>query len=148
MVTADATYVAWVNGRHVGRGPARGWQASWPADVHDVARLLRPGRNRIAIRVSNPGRDTFRYVHQNAAGLLAALVSADGRVLAASNEAWSCRLSPSRDRVTPQLSIQLENQEHVDLRADEWSWRLAGASLAELAQPAADGRRRRGRHRR
>ncbi len=138
-VTADANYVAWINGRHVGRGPARGWQSQWPCDDYDVTRHLKPGRNRLAMRVYNPGRDTFRYVHANAAGLLAALVTESGRILAASGPGWQCRISPSRSRLTPQLSIQLEDQEHIDLRRDESAWRLPVTTLGDDSDlPEAD----------
>ena len=131
-VTADANYAAWINGQHVGRGPARGWQASWPCDEYAVGELLREGHNRLAFRVYNPGRDTFRYVHANAAGLLAALVDDRGRRLAATGgDGWRCRVSPARSRVTPQLSIQLEDQEHVDLRRDESRWRDPDATLVD-----------------
>ena len=118
-LTADAGYVLWVNGRYVGRGPARGWQASWPFDTHDVTEFLRPGTNRVAVRVHNPGRSTFRYVHENMAGLLLAMEGAGGVVTDAE---WRCRVSPSRRRITPRLTIQLEDQEHVDLRRGDLGW--------------------------
>ncbi len=137
-VTADATYALWINGRHVGRGPARGWQRSWPFDSYDVARLLRPGVNRIAARVYTPGRDTFRYVHANAAGLLLALADADGELLLKTDGAWRSRIAPGRSRVTPQLSIQLEDQEHVDLRQSDAGWLAPDAPLADAkGLPAA-----------
>ena len=118
-VTADAYYVAWLNGVYLGRGPARGWQASWPFDSHDLTPMLRVGRNRLCVRVYNPGRGTFRYVHADAAGLL---LACDGAVDLRSDASWRCRLSPSRRRATPRLTIQLEDQEHVDLRRDEARW--------------------------
>ena len=135
-VTADAAYVLWVNGHYVGRGPARGWQASWPFDSYDVSPLLRRGPNRIAVRVHNPGRSTFRYVHENGAGLL---LATEGGVEIVSDERWQCRISPSRRRATPRLTIQLEDQEHADLGRDETKWRLAETDLADdPALPPAD----------
>ena len=43
-ITADARYRLWVNGTHVMRGPARGFQVSWPYDTVDIAPFLRRGR--------------------------------------------------------------------------------------------------------
>ena len=127
-VTADAAYMAWLNGVYVGRGPARGWQASWPFDSHDLTPLLRAGVNRLAVRVHNPGRGTFRYVHAGMAGLLLAV---EGAAAVLSDASWHCRLSPSRRRATPRLTIQLEDQEHVDLRRDESRWLRPGVELRD-----------------
>ena len=33
----------YVNGRYVGRGPARGYQVTWAYDVHDLAEYLQKG---------------------------------------------------------------------------------------------------------
>ena len=44
---------------------------------------------------------------------------------------WRCRISPGRSRVTPQLSIQLEDQEHVDLRLETGDWLASDALLTD-----------------
>ena len=118
-VTADAQYVLYLNGSRVGRGPARGFQSAWPYDTYDVAPLLRPGNNVLAARAHTPGRGTFGYRHDGAAGFLLALDLGD-RVIATDAD-WLVRLDPSHARLTPALSAQLSHQEHVDLRhAPPW----------------------------
>jgi len=44
-ITADQHYRLWVNGSFVCRGPARGYQRSWPVDEVDLAPFLKRGRN-------------------------------------------------------------------------------------------------------
>jgi len=57
-----------VNGEYVCRGPARGYQKSWPFDEVDIEKWLKKGRNVIAVRAYNPGRSNFQYIHQGYAG--------------------------------------------------------------------------------
>ena len=72
MITADQAYQLFVNGRFVGRGPARGYQHSWPYDEIDVAAFLKKGRNIFAVRAYNPGFSNFQYLSEGLAGLLVA----------------------------------------------------------------------------
>ncbi|MDR1280362.1 MAG: hypothetical protein LBK99_06025 [Opitutaceae bacterium] len=62
FITADQSYRLFVNGVFVARGPARGFQESWPYDEIDIAAHLQTGRNVIAVRAWNPGFGTFQYV--------------------------------------------------------------------------------------
>lgn len=130
-ITADAQYVLRVNGEHINRGPARGFQTAWPFDTHDLARHLRPGRNVIAVTAYNPGRGTFLYVHEAAAGLLAAIELPGETVV--TDTTWQSRVDPSQARLTPITSIQMGHQEHGDLaRTDDWE------TAESLADPPAD----------
>jgi len=54
-VSADSRYVLWVNGREVGRGPIRSQPRRLRYDEYDVAALLRPGRNAVAVLVTYYG---------------------------------------------------------------------------------------------
>ena len=72
FITADQAYVLYVNGRYVGRGPARGYQASWPYDEYDLAPHLVRGHNWISVQAYNAGISNYQYVHQGAAGFLCA----------------------------------------------------------------------------
>ncbi|MEM8872669.1 MAG: alpha-L-rhamnosidase C-terminal domain-containing protein [Planctomycetota bacterium] len=112
-ITADAQYVLHVNGHYVNRGPARGYQRSWPFDTHDIAEHLQIGENIIAVQVHNPGRGTFQYRHEDAAGLLCTIELPDQRIV--TDESWGTRLDATHSRLTPKLSVQLGYQEHVDL---------------------------------
>jgi len=54
--TADSRYVLWVNGREVGRGPARSQPYRQRYDSYDLAPFLAAGRNVIAVLVTYYGR--------------------------------------------------------------------------------------------
>jgi len=60
-VSADGRYQLFVNGRLVGRGPARCNPAWQYVDPYDLAPYLRPGRNVIAALVHSYGRPTSWY---------------------------------------------------------------------------------------
>jgi alpha-L-rhamnosidase len=55
-ITADSRYVLWVNGREVGRGPARSQPYRQRYDSYDLAPFLSAGRNVIAVLVTYYGR--------------------------------------------------------------------------------------------
>ena len=59
-ITADSRYELYVNGTWLGFGPARSFPSPWPVDEYDVAALLRPGPNVIAVLGYHPGLSTFR----------------------------------------------------------------------------------------
>lgn len=48
-VVADSRYILWVNGQEVSRGPVRGDPSKLHYDALDLAPLLRPGENTLAI---------------------------------------------------------------------------------------------------
>ena len=119
-ITADQCYVLYVNGRYVGRGPARGYQVSWPYDTFDLAPYLVRGPNWIAVEAYNAAISTFQYLHLGTAGLLCA--GHWGAVELVSDTQWQMRLSPAHKADTARLSMQLNFQEHVDARQDDRSW--------------------------
>ncbi len=119
-ITADQHYRLWVNGRYVTRGPARGYQESWPFDEVDLAPYLQAGANWIAVEAYNPGISTFRYLHRTAAGLLCA--GRWGKFELLSDASWQARRGPAQRETTARLSLQLDFQEHVDAAADDRSW--------------------------
>jgi hypothetical protein len=122
FITADQAYRLFVNGRYVGRGPARGFQASWPYDEIDLKPCLQRGRNTFAIRAYNPGRSTFQYLSQGFAGLLVA--ARWGKIRIVSDASWKATREPGVNRATVPSSLQLFDQEHIDLRAMAGDWTL------------------------
>ena len=119
-ITADQCYMLYVNGRYVGRGPARGYQVSWPYDTFDLAPHLVRGHNWISVRAYNSAISTFQYLHQGSAGLLCA--ARWGTFDLVSDTQWQMRLSPASKRDTARLSMQINFQEHFDAREDDQSW--------------------------
>lgn len=120
FITADQSYQLYVNGHYVCRGPARGFQKSWPYDEIDIRPYLQPGRNILAIRSYNPGFSNFQYVSQGYAGLL---VAAKWKGISlVSDPTWKCRRQSGVRRDTVPSSIQLFGQEHIDLREEDPAW--------------------------
>ncbi len=122
-ISADQSYMLYVNGELAARGPARGFQRSQPFDEIDVAKFLRPGKNVFAVRAYNPGRSTFSYITQGLAGVLFAY-DIDGKVYASNAKTKSMRQN-SCDRDTAPMSMQMNNQEHIDMRLDPVGWKDA-----------------------
>lgn len=124
-ITADKGYRLYVNGRYVCRGPARGYQHSWPFDEVDLHPYLRQGHNWIAVEAYNPGVSTFQYVHQTAAGFLCAARWGDVTII--SDLSWKRRRAPGLRVDTARLSMQLDFQEHADAAATDRGWITADA---------------------
>lgn len=119
FVTADKSYRLYVNGRYVCRGPARGYQSHWPYDEVDLASYLHTGKNWISIEAYQPGVSTFQYLHENYAGVLVA--TADEVLREAMGKA-TMRRSPGHRTNTARYSLQIDFQEHFDLREDDRAW--------------------------
>ena len=92
-ITADQCYMLYVNGRYVGRGPARGFQATWAYDEFDLAPILVRGHNWLSVRVYAGGISTFGYLFEWHAGLLCA-ARWPGFELASAAD-WPSRVSPA-----------------------------------------------------
>ena len=129
FITADQSYHLYLNGRYVCRGPARGFQESWPYDEVDVRPFLRVGPNLIAVRAYNPGRSNFTYVHEGYAGLLVAakwgnteILTGRGQSEIVANGDWKCRRQSGVVRDTVPSSLQLFDQEWIDLREESPEW--------------------------
>jgi hypothetical protein len=119
-ITADQSYQLYINGHYICRGPARGFQKTWPYDTVDVAQWLKPGKNLIAIRAHNPGFGNFQYVHQGYAGLLVA--AKWGKTELLSDNTWKGRRQTGIRKDTVPTSLQLFSQEVIDLRIEAPDW--------------------------
>ncbi len=120
-LTADQSYRLYINGSYVCRGPARGYQSSWPFDELDVAPFLREGHNWFSVEAYNPGIGTFQYIHQSAAGFLCAAEWGEVSIHTNRRE-WKMRRSPGNRPGTARLSIQMGFQEDFDTAEDDLSW--------------------------
>lgn len=121
FITADQSYRLFINGKFVCSGPARGYQHSWPFDEIDVAKYLKKGKNIIAVRAYNAGRSTFGYITQGRAGFIFALELGNGKNILSDGKV-KVRRQSGCDRNTAQFTIQLNNQEHIDLRVENPDW--------------------------
>lgn len=115
-ITADARYTAYLNGRRVGCGPARGSHRRYFVDTYDVGAWLRPGENWLAVAVHCPVQPTYNSV-PHAPGLLAEIPG-----LIATGAAWEVRVDPAHNPAAPFFTRQLGYAEWQDLRLEPAGW--------------------------
>ncbi|MDX2109530.1 MAG: alpha-L-rhamnosidase C-terminal domain-containing protein [Verrucomicrobiota bacterium] len=132
FITADKSYRLYVNGHYVCRGPARGYQNHWPFDEVDIREHLVAGENWLAIEAYNPGVSTFAYIHQTCARMICA--ARWGSFELYSDDSWAMRRAPGRRIDSAKLSLQLDFQEHIDLRLSDRSWITANALPADWSK--------------
>ena len=105
LISADARYRLWLNGRFVARGPVRSHPHAQGYDRVDLSAVWnQKGKNKIAVQVYQPGYSHFSYVHRGAAGLLAEL-SVDGQSRLVSDATWRVRRNRSFVQFVPRVSI-------------------------------------------
>jgi hypothetical protein len=112
-VSADQSYQLYINGCFVCRGPARGYQSSWPFDVVDLAPFLVAGKNMIQARIYSPGESSFSYICKSFPGFIFAAEWTGGRLL--SDDTWGALEETASVRLAKKSSTQLFRQEHIDL---------------------------------
>jgi hypothetical protein len=132
-VTADSRYQLFVNGRYVCRGPARGYQYSWPYDEIDLAPYLKEGPNALAILAHNYGLGTFQYVSADAGGII--LAGRAGRVDLSTGPEWKVRRAPGFARSMSRASKELGFVESFDARLDDRSWILSSYDDSKWPAP-------------
>lgn len=124
-LTADSRYEVYVNGKRVGRGPARYFPSHIFYDCYPVGHLLHHGeRNTIAVLVMHYGIDNFYYL-RGRGGLLAELTAEhEGGVctLAATGPAWSTSLQTGHAREIARMSCQHAFAERIDARLMDENW--------------------------
>jgi len=113
-ITADSRYEVFVNGQWLGHGPARAFHNPWPVDQYDIAHLLKPGKNVIAILVHHIGISTFQYIHSDKPGVIAE--AQIDRLRIATDKSWKCIEHTGYAWPTPHISCQQGWEEQFDAR--------------------------------
>lgn len=138
-ITADARYQLFVNGRYVGRGPARSDPRRQLVDVIDVAPLLLPGRgNVLAVLVLHHGYGTGQSIAR-VPGLLAELRLRDRsgvESVVGSDAAWRCELATSYLAGAPRMSGCHGAIEVFDARSAPLGWETASFDDSGWHPPA------------
>ena len=119
----------WVNGKFAAYGPARAPEGYMRMDEWPLAHLVRPGRNTVAIEVSNPAVNQF-YLPDRPAYLYAEIVS-DGRVLAATGRDFAAKKLPRVQKIN-RFSYQRGFAEFYRLNPEDDAWRVDGISSPGL----------------
>ena len=115
-ITADARYAAYVNGVFVGNGPVRGTHKRYFADSYDVASLLRPGTNWIAVEAHCCLKPTYTMVPFQPA-LLAEIEG-----LTASDATWQVRIDPSHRTDSLMYTGQIGFSEWKVMQSERAGW--------------------------
>ena len=116
---ADTNYHLFVNGEHVGFGPARAYPEFPEYDTYDLSALLRPGPNVIAVHVLHVGAPTFH----NLRGKPGFAAWGEAGPHSFSTEAgWLCRLAGGYDPDTAIYSFAQAPVQVYDERLDAPGW--------------------------
>lgn len=116
-ITADSRYEVYLNGEWIGHGPPRSWSSPWTVDEYDLAGLLRPGANTLAVLVQHFGIGTFQYLHE-APGLIAELEWTDGRKnqRLGTDATWKAIPNAAFAWPVPRIACQQAWEEQFDAR--------------------------------
>jgi hypothetical protein len=129
-VTSASRYKLFVNGHYVGRGPARS-DPRWKSfDSHDVAALLAPGRNTIAVLAYHLGPGLYQgyrgssYTTGERAGLWALLELGTGaaRQVVGTGPDWAVREAEGWQREIPPINPLQGFPELYDASKDPVDW--------------------------
>ena len=152
-LTADSRYVLWVNGREVGRGPARSQPYRQRYDSYDLTPYLVVGRNAIAVLVTYYGEATS-FWQPAAAGASpdAALVfeARIGDAMVVSDDTWRVHRSAAWSILRGSHGGEGVPVEILDARQLPPGWReaefddsgWAHAALVPATHPASFGQTR------
>ncbi len=131
-ITAERAYQLWVNGEWVGEGPAIGFVTEKSCDTYDIASLLKPGKNAIAVVVQfdgdvdmGDGAHTRWQGPKTRGGMLCQLdgKSAGRDFCIVSDSTWTARRAQSRHNHTAFLN-DLYYQEVYRIGRDPIGWQL------------------------
>ena len=132
-IAADARYAVTINGTFVGNGPARGTHRRYFADTYDVAHLLRPGENWIAIEVHACLDMSYTMVPLR----LALLAEIEG--LVATDASWEVMPDPSHRTEAPAYTKQVGYSEWKDMALEPDGWRTGADASDGWRAPAVLG---------
>ena len=128
-ISADTFYRLYVNGKRVGHGPARSDPAWMSYDTYDVADLLWPGENGIAVEANSIIRSPGGLICQ-------CTISAGGReIVVATDATWRVLAATAWDRRALQ-NTPWDYSELYDARREPEGWCGAGFDDSEWQTPA------------
>ena len=138
-LTADSRYILWVNGREVGRGPARSQPSRQRYDGYDIAPHLVAGTNVVAVLVTYYGEPTsFWQPAPAGANTDAALVfeARIGEDVVVSDAQWRVHRSTAWSLATHVSGMEGVPVEICDARKIPRGWHEAGFDDSAWAHAA------------
>jgi hypothetical protein len=118
-IAAESTYRLYINGREIGRGPARGTRTLNFADSYEIAPLLHPGENWISVLVACANIPSFKYAPARPAVLVQL---SDGSVL--TDASWQVQAASDWRRDVAIYTVQTGFSEWHDLRKEPSGWQV------------------------
>lgn len=119
-VSADNEYVAYINGMQAGCGQYDDFPMRKAYNVHDIAALVKPGKNELLVRAYHQGVNSYQYI-AGPAGVIFALTAGENRVVSGAE----CRVreyalyeSGDMEKVSSQLGYTF----HCDATRPEAEW--------------------------
>jgi hypothetical protein len=139
-ITGCSKYAVFVNGKLAGRGPLVSGRRCATVDAFDVAALLRPGANVIALRlhVSLDYGRTLDLPAWVGGGIVGDLL-VDGARLLVTDESWRADLDRAYGFRRPRRSMWCALFEDYDARKDQPGWTEGG--FDDTAWPAVRARK-------
>lgn len=136
-ITGASLYRFYVNGQFAGHGPARGPHGHVRVDEWDIAKLLHPGENVLAIDICGYNINTYYIV--NEPSFLQAEIEANAVIVAATGSADTSRsfetfLLDERLQKVQRYSFQRAFIEYYRLKPTYGSWRSPGIGSAGSVQ--------------
>src|SRR5215831_1944355 len=127
-VAADSRYKLFINGRFIGRGPARCDQRWQYYDSHNLLRYLQRGENVISAIVHQYGAPSHSYTLGRGGFLLQGEVREEGGRVARldSGEDWRVLVAPPWDRESARTCVAVMWQEIYDARKEPVGWQRPG----------------------
>ncbi|GAB4425170.1 MAG: hypothetical protein Kow00106_21850 [Anaerolineae bacterium] len=126
-ISVYTDYTLYINGTFVGRGPLPGDPSRPFYDTYEVANLLAPGENVLAVLCHNYGVGTH-WRHKGPGGLIAQLgvETGEGRVTVATDGSWKMRPAACYRLNSPRVFWSAGFMETFDFRRLEEGWRDQG----------------------
>src|SRR4051794_26934909 len=128
-LSADSRYVLWVNGREVGRGPARSQPLRQRFDAYDIASHLTAGLNVVAILVTYYGEPTSFWQPAPAGANIDAALVFEARIgddVLASDVDWRVHRATAWSPAADRGGVHGVPVEICDAREIPRGWREAG----------------------
>jgi hypothetical protein len=140
-VTADSRYKLFVNGKFVGRGPARCDQRWQYYDTYDLQKFLTRGENVVSVMVHQYGVLTGNNTLGRGGFLLQGEVQeAKGRTVRLdSDESWRLSPAPPWDRESPRNGSSIMWMEIYDSRQEPVGWMEPGYDDSGWQRPVILG---------
>ena len=140
-VSADNQFLLEVNGREVGRGPARSDLGHWKYETYDLAPFFHSGENVLAATVWNFG--IYSQMAQ-ISDRIAFVLQGDGQAerIADTDAAWEVEVEKGLQPLPTPAEMQrfyyvAEPGERVDGAEFDWAWNQTGATKSKWEKASA-----------